>query len=110
MNIIEALQALKEGKKIKRAAWKHLKYIVLMGNKIKDDLGGGFNLCVLSENLYEDDWELYAEPLKLTAEERKALELVKACGYDLILAFYGRVFAEKMKQGLQMMTSLLFEH
>lgn len=84
MNIIEALQALKEGKKIKRAAWKHLKYIVLMGNKIKDDLGGGFNLCVLSENLYEDDWELYAEPLKLTAEERKALELVKACGYDLI--------------------------
>lgn len=88
MTIIEALQALKDGKKICKRDWYNgtylfaetiFKFRTVCWNE--DGKVEGYTHLI---DLDADDWELYAEPVRITPEERKALELAKACGFEWI--------------------------
>lgn len=78
MNIIEALQALKDGKKVRQKYWGKGRFVKANGDGTISDDG---SRPVVLRNVYDDDWELYTEPVRITTEERKALELAKMCGF-----------------------------
>jgi len=89
MNIIEALQALKDGKKIRLGNWEegHFLYIDNIDpfrriTERFEEKSNRFFCSIISMSVSE--WELYPEPIPLTSEERKALELAKACGFDTL--------------------------
>ena len=85
MNIIEALQALKDGKKIRKTGWKDITYLCVKGNYVFRESN---ILCPIyigdADDLNCTDWELYTEPLKLTPEEIKALKLARDCGFNIV--------------------------
>ena len=85
MNIIEALQALKDGLKIRKTGWSNSSYyIYLTEGGVCNQIGEHEEIII--SNLYHlaDVWELYTEPLKLTPEEIKALKLARDCGFRWI--------------------------
>lgn len=98
MNIIEALHALQDGKKIRKKEWCQDWFIFMSDNFIRDYRGVLFSIGVSGRKEFATEWELYAEPVHITPEERKALELAKACGFtgvyrvEFITAHTGVVF------------------
>ncbi len=86
MNIIEALQALRDGKKIRVREWNDKRrFYSLMDDCVVDEKGRGEEINIRTlYALVDDTWELYAEPLKLTPEEIKALKLARDCGFKFI--------------------------
>jgi len=102
MNIIEALQALKDGKKIRKTGWKDIMYLCVKGNYVFRESN---ILCPIyigdADDINCTDWELYTEPLKLTPEEIKALKLARDCGFDVIFKnVYLRVCVKSQALGM----------
>jgi hypothetical protein len=83
MNIIEALQALRDGKKIRITEWNDKRrYYCLKGDRLVDESGKAEDINIRTSYVLVDDiWEIYTEPLKLTPEEIKALKLARDCGF-----------------------------
>ena len=82
MNIIEALQALKDGKKIRKTWWDKECYAYSEEGIVYNE--GGQWWLPTKLDIDEENWELYTEHIRITPEERKALELAKACGFDTL--------------------------
>ena len=80
MNYIEALQALVDGKKIKKKDWADQEYYFIADNKIYNSLGME---CFLSindeEELTEDTWEIYMDERDKLIADGKRWRLIKAC-------------------------------
>lgn len=80
MNYIEALQALVDGKKIKKKDWADQEYYFIADNKIYNSLGME---CFLSindeEELTEDTWEIYMDERDKLITDGKRWRLIKAC-------------------------------
>lgn len=80
MNYIEALQALADGKKIKKKDWADQEYYFIADNKIYNSLGME---CFLSindeEELTEDTWEIYMDERDKLITDGKRWRLIKAC-------------------------------
>jgi len=83
MNIIDALQALKDGKKIRASVWKKGAYLMACQDGMICNEKGSITE-IASCNISTNKWEIYTEPLKLTPEEIKALKLARDCGFNLI--------------------------
>lgn len=74
MNLIEALTALKEGKKIKRKTWKFTAYVYLdKDGVIKDDNSEECDIIFKLSGFDKDDWEIVENPI-LDEQEKKYLE------------------------------------
>ena len=73
MTFEEALQALKEGKAVKRKEWLVEKYVTLKDNKIVDNNFQSYYIDV--KDLIEDCWE-ECEAFILNRKEREYLEAV----------------------------------
>lgn len=73
MTFEEALQALKEGKAVKRKEWLVEKYVTLKGNKIVDNNLQSYYID--TKDLTEDCWE-ECEAFILNRKEREYLEAV----------------------------------
>lgn len=76
MNLIEALTALKEGKRIRKKTWEFTEYVYL--NKdglVKDDANDEYNATFFLSNAFADDWEIIEKPI-LDEQEKKYLNLV----------------------------------
>lgn len=80
MNYIEALQALVDGKKIKKKDWADQEYYFIADNKIYNSLGME---CFLSindvEDITKDNWELYQTEEDKLITDGKRWRLIKAC-------------------------------
>ena len=80
MNYIEALQALVDGKKIKKKDWADQEYYFIANNKIYNSLGME---CFLSindeEELTEDTWEIYMDERDKLIQAGKRWELYITC-------------------------------
>lgn len=80
MNYIEALQALVDGKKIKKKDWADQEYYFIADNKIYNSLGME---CFLSindeEELTEDTWEIYMDERDKLITDGKRWRLIQAC-------------------------------
>ena len=73
MNVIEALNALKEGKRVRNKIWEEGEYIMLKNGFIKYGNGVTHRIDVYGEyDMCDDTWEEYKEPA-LTEEERERL-------------------------------------
>lgn len=76
MNLIEALTALKEGKRIKKKTWDYTKYVYLdKDGLIKDDNNDEYNATFFLSNAFADGWEIIETPI-LDEQEKKYLNLV----------------------------------
>ena len=77
MNILEAMNALNEGKKIRlvNGLWGKDEYIYLEGETIKSHGGAREEVFVTTFNLQHEVWEEYKEPI-LDDEEKKYLSAV----------------------------------
>ena len=73
MNIVEAVKALAEGKKIRRNDWEKGHYITLIYNQVVSQNGWTSGLCI--DDFSADWWEIYEEPI-LDDEEKKYLSAV----------------------------------
>lgn len=80
MNYIEALQALVDGKKIKKKDWADPEYYFIADNKIYNSLGME---CFLSindeEELTEDTWEIYMDERDKLITDGKRWKLYMCC-------------------------------
>ena len=80
MNYIEALQALVDGKKIKKKDWTDQEYYFIADNKIYNSLGME---CFLSindeEELTEDTWEIYMDERDKLIADGKRWKILRAC-------------------------------
>ena len=80
MNYIEALQALVDGKKIKKKDWADQEYYFIADNKIYNSLGME---CFLSindeEELTEDTWEIYMDERDKLITDGKRWKILRAC-------------------------------
>ena len=80
MNYIEALQALVDGKKIKKKDWTDQEYYFIADNKIYNSLGME---CFLSindeEELTEDTWEIYQTEEDKLIQAGKRWEIWNTC-------------------------------
>ena len=80
MNYIEALQALVDGKKIKKKDWTDQEYYFIADNKIYNSLGME---CFLSindeEELTEDTWEIYMDERDKLIQAGKRWEIWNTC-------------------------------
>lgn len=71
MNLLEALKALTEGKKIRRESWDRTPYIYIDKNgELRNSTGDLTNIVIGVEN---DDWEIVEEPV-LDKQEKNYLE------------------------------------
>ena len=76
MNLIEALNALKEGKRVRNKIWEEDEYIMLKDGFIKYGNGITHRIDVYGEyDMCDDTWEEYKEPI-LTDKEREYLQAV----------------------------------
>lgn len=76
MNLIEALNLLNKGKKIRRKAWAQCIYVCLdKDNQLMDNLGQNAYYLFGSDEIKTDNWEEYKEP-SLDEEEKKYLSVV----------------------------------
>ncbi len=78
MNFNEALELLKQGKKVRRSCWAncHQKYLYLENNEFwltTNEIAGLIGIHY--DNIVANDWEEYKEPL-LTEEEKEYLKMV----------------------------------
>ena len=73
MNLIEALKALEEGKKIRRKTWVGVKYVRLdKDGKLVNDLGQEASFLLSSDDIKTSCWKVAEEPA-LTEEEKECL-------------------------------------
>lgn len=80
MNYIEALQALVDGKKIKKKDWADQEYYFIADNKIYNSLGMECSLTIDDEEeLTEDTWEIYMDERDKLITDGKRWRLIKAC-------------------------------
>ena len=80
MNYIEALQALVDGKKIKKKDWADQEYYFIADNKIYNSLGMECFLSIKDEEeLTEDTWEIYMDERDKLITDGKRWRLIKAC-------------------------------
>lgn len=76
MNLIEALNLLNKGKKIRRKAWAKCMYIWLdKDNQLIDNLGQNAYYLFGSDEIKTDNWEEYKEPI-LDEKEKEYLSAV----------------------------------
>lgn len=76
MNLIEALNLLNKGKKIRRKAWASCMYVWLdKNNQLMDNLGLNAYYLFGSDEIKTNNWEEYKEPI-LDEEEKKYLSAV----------------------------------
>jgi hypothetical protein len=61
MNIIEALQALKDGKKIRKDGWRLDQFIFLSDAYIRGQDGMLYCIGISGNQNFETNWELYLE-------------------------------------------------
>ena len=88
MNLIETLQALKEGKKVRRKMWSKEQYIYLAKDKVLVNQNDIEFELYCSEPL-KNAWELYEEPKPiLDIEEKAYLEAVLRPFKDRITYIY----------------------
>jgi len=74
MNLIEALTALKEGKKIKGKTWQFTKYVYLdKDGLVKDSDNEEYNAWYPFGKFFDDEWEIVETPI-LDEQEKKYLE------------------------------------
>ena len=73
MTFEEALQALKEGKKVGNKGWSSSVYLKKYFDRVVNQDGKTMNLTITS--MLSDDWEEYKEPI-LDEEEKKYLSAV----------------------------------
>lgn len=84
MNIIEALEALKEGKQVRHKYWEKGTYLYTISSGIvyMHTAAGSCDYYMGLINLSDDQWSLYGEPI-LEREEKayleKVLEPLKHC-------------------------------
>ena len=80
MNVIEALNALKEGKRVRNKIWEEGEYIMLKNGFIKYGNGVTHRIDVYGEyDMCDDTWEEYKEPALAEAEkEYEKLHLGRA--------------------------------
>ena len=70
MNVIEALNALKEGKRVRNKIWEEDEYIMLKDGFIKYGNGVTHRIDVYGEyDMCDDTWEEYKEPVLTEAEK-----------------------------------------
>lgn len=80
MNYIEALQALVDGKKIKKKDWAEQEYYFIADNKIYNSLGMECSLTIDDEEeLTEDTWEIYMDERDKLIQAGKRWRLIQAC-------------------------------
>ena len=80
MNYIEALQALVDGKKIKKKDWADQEYYFIADNKIYNSLGMECSLTIDDEEeLTEDTWEIYMDERDKLIQAGKRWELYNTC-------------------------------
>lgn len=82
MNIIEAFQELKKGKKIFNICWidEDIKYIELGKNDylFKDDKGNDYEFSIISEeDLIADIWEIYGRHILNEKEMNYLSDIIK---------------------------------
>lgn len=85
MNLLEALEALKNGKKVRRVNWAEEKYVYLDegSQRLFDNKGDRisinpvFGLASINEIL-EEKWEIY-NPINKLSFKGKILDIVKYC-------------------------------
>ena len=76
MNLIEALNLLNEGKKVRRKDWKSSKYIFLNKDKyIVNDSGHEVLFTIDFDDIKNDHWEEYNEDI-LDEKEKPYLESI----------------------------------
>lgn len=76
MTIVEALKALREGKKMRNKIWEEDEYIMLKNGFIKYGNGVTHRIDIYGEyDMCDDTWEEYKEPV-LDDEEKKYLSAV----------------------------------
>ena len=76
MTIVEALKALREGKKVRNKIWEEHEYIMLKNGFIKYGNGVTHRIDVYGEyDMCDDTWEEYKEPI-LTDKEKEYLSAV----------------------------------
>lgn len=73
MTIVEAVNALTEGKKIRRKDWEKDNYITLIDNQVVSQNGWSSGLCI--DDFSADWWEEYKEPV-LDEKEKEYLSAV----------------------------------
>ena len=76
MTIVEALKALREGKKVRNKIWEEHEYIMLKNGFIKYGNGVTHRIDIYGEyDMCDDTWEEYKEPI-LTDKEKEYLSAV----------------------------------
>lgn len=76
MTIVEALKALREGKKVRNKIWEEHEYIMLKNGFIKYGNGVTHRIDIYGEyDICDDTWEEYKEDI-LDEEEKKYLRAV----------------------------------
>lgn len=73
MNILEALELMKQGKKIRRKNWKKGDYMTFSGKKLvlkSKDKSEWTDVVIGLSEVYEDKWEELKEPILDEAEKR----------------------------------------
>lgn len=76
MNLIEALTALKEGKRIRKKTWEFTEYVYLdKDGVLNDDNNDECSIFFNLGNLNRDDWKIVETPI-LDEQEKKYLNLV----------------------------------
>ena len=76
MTIVEALKALREGKKVRNKIWEEHEYIMLKNGFIKYGNGVTHRIDIYGEyDMGDDTWEEYKEDI-LDEEEKKYLSAV----------------------------------
>ena len=89
MNLIETLQALKTGKKVRRKMWSKEQYIYLAKDKVLVNQNNIEFELYCSEPL-KNAWELYGEKSILDIEEKAYLEAVLRPFKDRVNYVYKR--------------------
>lgn len=80
MNYIEALQALKDSKKIRKNSWDKGKYVYIEDNFIVTDCGDVIDLVVDDlEDITKDKWELYQTEEDKLITDGKRWKLYMCC-------------------------------
>lgn len=74
MNLLEAIKALTEGKRIRRKTWEITQYVQFdEDGKLRDNTGSKATIIIQSNPIKNDDFEIVEEPL-LDQQEKKYLE------------------------------------
>ena len=104
MNLIETLQALKAGKKVRRKMWAKEQYIYLAKDKVLVNQNNIVFELYCSEPL-KNAWELYEEPKPiLDIEEKAYLEAVLRPFKDRVESVYKRAINSSVEGNIEFLS------